>query len=697
MHLRWNTLAVAGLALAIGLVALALHARWRAGALNGPGALVALPSRQLLVAVDDMLWRIDAGGALLSRRPATAAGLPGAPSNLVRHPQGLLATTRHDAALYLLDAEGARVLRTLHPDWPADLRAHADDAVQLAVAPDGRIAIATGGGHTVALFDAEGRFIARTPAGLFRFTNGLWWDGDALWTSDTNRDTLRVLDGRTLALQRSLPLPGDDAARFTGPARAAPPAAAASAALIRLRNGMVRGRVALLARDGSEQPLPQPRDAEPVDLDWLGTQLVASDGAAFVLRRWDDHGQPLPNVGDASLQAALQALRDERDTLAQRHRLGLAAGVIVFVLAFAAAVMAQRAQRRDQQRTHPLDLSGLGTPQLAWPALLRLQWRAFGWVLLPFVVLLPLQVAPLRRACLAALGRPLFTASLLLGMLALLALVVALAWRMRRLSRDPAFEPVFNAVALRKLQRATPAQLPLAPGEAVRETFLLAQASLRWAVLTDRRLFVFRATLLDERPEEVIALADVAAVSAEPGPVRRQRRMAWLTRQVGGAVWLRLRLHDGRERAGAIASPSVAARVHAQLAAAVAAAPLAVQVGPVMTSGVAPDAASPLHAPAFAVPPRALAALVAALVPGAGQWWQRRPLSALLLFVPWLGGSLLFSAPVLHTWLGSRADVPPLLVPAALLLPLACAALAAWDAWRMGIRPPDVGQRPANA
>jgi hypothetical protein len=36
-------------------------------------------------------------------------------------------------------------------------------------------------------------------------------------------------------------------------------------------------------------------------------------------------------------------------------------------------------------------------------------------------------------------------------------------------------------------------------------------------------------------------------------------------------------------------------------------------------------------------------------------------------------------------------------VPAALLLPLGCAALAAWDAWRMGIRPRHVGHRPAKA
>jgi hypothetical protein len=673
----WTALAVFGLALAIGLVALALHASWRAGGINGPGTLVVLPSRNLLLGVDGALWRVAPDGRLLSRRPAVDAGLPGAPSNLVRHPEGLVATTRHDPTLYLLDAEGERIKRTLTLDWPSKLRAHADDAIQLAVAPDGRIAVATGGGHTVAMFDAQGRFLARTPPGMFRFTNGLWWDGGSLWTSDTNRDALRVLDGRTLALQHSLPLPGDDAARFIGPARAAPPAAAASAALIRLHNGMVRGRVALLQRDGDERALPQPRDAEPVDIDWLGTQLIASDGAAFTLRRWDDHGQALPDFGDASLREALQSLRHERDALQQRHRLGLVAGVIVFALAFVAAVVAQRAQRRQQQQAHPLNLSRLGTPQLSTWDLLRLEWRAFGWTVLPFLVIAPLQVPPWRQACIATLGRPLFLTSLLLLTLAVTALLVVLAWRMRRLSHDPAFEPVFNALALRKLQRATSAQLPLAPGEAVLETFTITQATLRWAVLTDRRLFVFRATLVDERPETVVALHEIAAVFSEPGPAKRARRMAWAARLFGGAAWLRLRLHDGREVAGAVAAPSVAERVRRHMAAA------AGEALPMTAAAV------PVAPAAFtAVPPRALTAFVSLLVPGAGQWWQRRPAAALLLFVPWLGGALLVSLPVLHTWLGSRADVPPLLVLAAWLLPPSCALLAAWDAWRMGVAPP---------
>ena len=674
----WTALAVGGLASAIVLVGLALQASWRASGINGPAALVVLPSLELLLGVDDELWRVAPDGRLLSRRPATAHGLPGAASNLLRHPEGLIATTRHDPTLYLLDPRGERLQRTIHPDWPQDLRTHADDAIQLAIAPDGRIAVATGGGHTVALFDTQGRFLARTPAGMFRFTNGLWWEGETLWASDTNRDALRVLDGRTLALRRSLPLPADDPARFTGPARAAPAAASASAALIRLRNGMVRGRVALLQKDGSELALPQPRDAEPVDVDWLGRQLLASDAATFALRRWDDRGQALPDFGDGSLQAALQSLRDQREALQQRHRLGLGAGVGVFVLAFAAAVMAQRAQRRDQAPAHAIDLGRLGTAQLSMGALLRLQWRAFGWVLLPFLLIAPLQVPPWRQACIAALGRPLFIASLLMLVLCMLALLIALAWRMRRLSQDPAFEPVFNALALRKLQRATRAQLPLAPGEAVLETFMLTQATMRWAVLTDRRLFVFRATLADERPEHVIGLSELRWVSAEPGASKGARRTAWLARQFGGAAWLQLGLRDGREVAGAIPSPAVAQRVLRHIGAA---------IGDAASPTIVGDAQAPAT-PQPAVPPRSLTAIVSLLVPGAGQWWQRRPAAALLLFVPWLAGALMFSLPVLHTWLGSRAEVPPLLVLGAWLLPAGCAALAAWDAWRMGVPPP---------
>ena len=39
----------------------------------------------------------------------------------------------------------------------------------------------------------EARFLARTGADTYQFTNGLWWVDDALWTTDTNRFELKRL------------------------------------------------------------------------------------------------------------------------------------------------------------------------------------------------------------------------------------------------------------------------------------------------------------------------------------------------------------------------------------------------------------------------------------------------------------------------------------------------------------------------
>src|SRR5439155_18850082 len=178
---------------------------------------------------------------------------------------------------------------------------HEARAINLAFDADGRVAIATGGGHAVVLFDLAGHLLARTPADSYKFTNGLWWIGDALWTTDTNRFELKRLDGDTLAPLQALSLPADHRARFLGPARAHPAAGmpgAPMAALIRYDNAMTTGRVVIVMPDGRESTLATAADTEPRDLAWLHGEVLASDGASSRVLRWSDQGQAMSPFGD---------------------------------------------------------------------------------------------------------------------------------------------------------------------------------------------------------------------------------------------------------------------------------------------------------------------------------------------------------------------------------------------------------------
>jgi hypothetical protein len=663
-----KALAMGGLAIAVGLAGIALRAGMQRAEIQGPGALLATAQGdEVWLQLGPALWRLSAAdGRVLQRMPLQEIGLRDAPSHLVRHPSGaIVATARDDETLYFIDPAQHRVIKKLIPGWPPELARHAGRAIDLAFAPDGRIAIATGGGHAVALFDPEGRFLARTPPDFYRFTNGLWWSGDeTLWTTDTNRFQLKRLDGRTLALRQAITLDSDDPARFLGSAKPALSDLGGSktlAALIRLRNGMIEGRVVLVAPDGGERTLPLGDDPrghaafEPSDIEWIGRDIVASDGAGFRLLRWSAAGEPqrLADFGDGRLQAELQAMRDERVLLEERHGLGLGAALAVFAAAFAAAVIAQRRGSRDQRRGPPLALaSHLTLPP--WREQLALQWRAFGIFLLPLLMILPLQ----SRAVLLALQRQLGADRLwALAMVLALLFVIAtllLVRRMRRLAHDPAYERLFNQLALRKLRRAAAddgARLGLEDGETVEETcVLLGLGTLHWLVLTDRRLLVTKGTGLDDRLDVALPRERIVAAAHRPGGVL-----------IAGG--LELTLDDGSRLKGRVQSVTVARRMAERLN---------------QRGGSSP---SPAVAPAAALVPRGRAALASALVPGLGQWWQGRPRVALLLFVPWAMFTLGATVPVLWTVYGPRADVSTRTIMNVLAVQLGIALLAAFDAW----------------
>jgi len=107
--------AVAGLALAIALLAYSLASGMQSSAITGPEALGATPRGEVWIGVDKALWRVSSQGRWLGATPVADLGLPGPPSNLVRQPDGpLVATVRDHPALFVLDPATAHVTRTIH-------------------------------------------------------------------------------------------------------------------------------------------------------------------------------------------------------------------------------------------------------------------------------------------------------------------------------------------------------------------------------------------------------------------------------------------------------------------------------------------------------------------------------------------------------------------------------------------------------
>ena len=344
--------------LALLVIALDLRVSQRALELNGPTALAVRPDgTQAWLAVDDQLWSFDAAGRRGIRATLADIGLPGSVYSLDWHPGANRLAMRldDDPVVYLLDPATLRPAGRITLQWPAELQPHASRAVHLAFAPDGRIAASTGGGHAVALFGPDGRFLARTRLGMYRFTNGLWWAGDALWTTDTNGLQLKRLDGTTLALQQEVDVPAPRGTRFLGLARphppgdAVPPDQAPWATVIRFGHDRIVGVVADILPGGSELLFSQVERLEPRDLNWLGRELLVVDGQSRSVLRWNAAHQPLPPFGDEDSRRELAEAARLQQQLLWLHR-GLTALAVALVSTAIVLVWFERRGARSSRR-----------------------------------------------------------------------------------------------------------------------------------------------------------------------------------------------------------------------------------------------------------------------------------------------------------------------------------------------------------
>jgi hypothetical protein len=674
----WNTCAVLGLIVSIGLVGYAILASMQAARAFGPSAVAVGTNSDVFIGVDDQIWRTSDQGRLLQTWAVRELGLPGPPSNLIRHPDGrLAATVRGDPRIYFLDSSSMNKVGSVMPEWPSDLMQHGGRAINLAFHPDGRIAIATGGGHVVALFDFKGKFLARTGEGTYKFTNGLWWVGNELWTTDTNRFMLKVLNGDSLSMKQALSLPVADESPFLGPARVHPNPGSATnpmAALIRFRNGMKVGRVVILSAQGVESPSPTLPGLEPMDVDWLGDSLILTDASSFSILKWKSGSSNWETFGDANLKEKLKQTQFQRQTLRDIHHKGLVAGSVVFVLAFFAAVMAQRQQDQRRSTESPLDLSGLGTPQIS-----EFEYvKRSTWIFWPLLALAPLFVffnhfLELVKKVSSGVGP---------GAAILLVVVVALAgqllfWigtrRFERISGQPEAEAVLNRTAVNLLRRSKAVHQSLMPSEKILEASLLMPGTRRLLVLTEDRLLVFHRNLSGGlRLQTAIKLyPDVLAVSTKGfKPAGWWRRLS-----VWGSntdSWLSFQLRDGSAIFGRVSTSRLAERFESYCNLRIASAKVGSNsdVAKVNTLTPATD------------PRRVWTTLAAAVFPGLGQWIQRRQSAALKYFLPWL--CLLFFAvgPTLWTLVGPKAEVPVMLLWGIAVCYVTVSLFSAMDAWQ---------------
>lgn len=672
-----KAIAVLLMLLSLAWVFGAVTANSRSVEIQGPSALAVLPDQSVWVSVDKALWHMNENGNRVALMDGDALGIGGRIGNLVLHPNGqLVAQVRNDPTLYFLDAKTASIQSRLVPQWQPDLAQHGSDAINYAFHNDGRVAIATGGGHAVALFDAEGRFLARTKPDLYRFTNGLWWVGDTLWTTDTNRQELVELDGNTLAEKSRVVLSrscgGYQFLGYAAPSRGKPSEWAKSAPLItlvRFANGMIKGRASDIFPDGSQLDFPVSDTVEPRDIRWRGNELLLVDGASFAVKRYSDERVSMSDFGDLQVQAELTGLLAQRNRLENKYKLYIGGAILFFLIGFGFALRAQLMEKRKALAALNVDLSQLGTPMLSQRertvGLLKLTWPSLLLVGASVVLLIIL----LQRTL--SLGQLAFLLIALLLMIPLSILLIR--YNAKRYVNQAETEGILNQQAILSLRINTTFWQARQPDELPQETMSLwMNGGNNWVVLTNRRWLLYAGnlterTLVNERPRDDLLSARLLE---SPDMTRWQRLLMFFN--VFGVI-VRFEFRDGTSYTGFANSAQTAGRISKQLAA----------MDTTRDDGntfVSP----PVSPQSTAVNnDKAISQTVASfLIPGLGQWMQRRSGTALMFFVMWL--FILWDAVLIGLTLwNSMSDVSWVRIVSTATYYLLVCGLAAWEAWRM--------------
>lgn len=651
------------LLLAVACAGLAIHAGERRAQSWGPRALAQASDGSVWLIVDRQLLIAGPDGELRQQVDLARLGLAGPVNSLAPLPNGdegtrVLAGVIDSPEWLILDGEG-RVAGRYRAEGAGAAIHH---TFHLGIAAGGTVAMATSGDHRVLLFDARGKRLAESPAGLFRYANGLWHEDGTWWVVDTNHGKMQRLDERTLHPKASVSVPPIGAARFPALARRSPSGAIT---LTEMRNDMTKGVVIDIATDGTllrEYPLPVP-DPEPVDVLWLGSTLLVAERSDYSLPLFDADGNYLRNWGDdqiADVMTASLAERQHWSALLLQAQVGTVALGILAILGY--FVLKQRAAPGVQGETCA---STLATPSLNGKDELRSQFRLL-WPTAVTVLLLVgfTKAAKWLASPLADLLKPsiepawtIFTFAVFAPLLLMVPLMLLLGRWLAEKTRLPEFEALLSSRWVRWFQRSASAQAALEQNESAREVLMVQTSMLFPAfnmnvwLLTDRRLLIFRPG--PGKDGKLLAAIPRRDCSANIEPVTGWRR------HFGGRDTIRVDARDGRCYSGYAGSPVTAQRIAALLGNA-----RKLNTAWSRTS-TAPEMRSPEPATAF---------VLSLLLPGSAHFMQDRfTLGVLLLSIAALLVALLL-IPVLLGWLGHFYDVP---------LPTGVMALSIFAIWAL--------------
>lgn len=671
-------LATVLLFLALSAIAVLYSANQKAIAIQGPGALQVMDTGRIWLGVNEELWTLDRDGRRTGRHSARDMGFTEAVSNIVLAPEGqALLTSRGDLQWRVVDRKSLAPVRTITPQWPTDFKDNYLRAIHLAISPAWDIAVATGGGHTVLLFDRDGRFKARTATGTYYFTNGLWWSPEGWWTTDTNRSALHLLDAEILAVKSTVRLPvgppgytalGEMVGSQGRPRPDSPQAPLAT--VTRLGFLMEPGHAVDVFADGSQvlfnkEPLAQLRD-----MAWLDGHLLLVDGGSYRVLRFGADRLAEPDFGDAQVQRELGQMLADRQfwaRLGSRYAFLAAAllllcGIAAYArhrrLAALAVVEAREMGRTAAQRQGAARL----VRQRLWiygvPVALRLAAALAGMLLV-----YPAMVSAVMGA---SLRNPLLSVNLFF--LSVFTPVAAVAawqqWRHQRLMRDPRYEATLNHKATAWLALNDDWDRVREDGESPRESILLPGWRARWLLVTNRRVLLFVTSARERRLSREWPRRELV-FAGPPDEVPGQRRAGWWRALMVPRSNLVLCFADG-ERLALRCASTVTARRAAQL---------------LMQGRDAPRRLARAAGTRRTPTRRWHEVLASFVVPGAGQWLQGRFASGTVLFTAAALLTLLDWGPVAWASSGPKMHVGNWQKVAPLLMWLLLAAVAATDAF----------------
>jgi hypothetical protein len=362
------------------LLAIALGCAWMAWQTHGrraqaPGltALAALPDGAVWLAINQELWHLDAQGRLKSRQPIRETGLSAAPLRLAAPDQrSLYALVPKAREVAVLDASTARLQRRIALQWPSDLPQDSG-AIDLAVAPDGRIALAHAAAQAVLLFDAQGRLLARSASKALAQPTSVWWDDDDLWVADASQHQLLRLSGSSLATRQTIQLSAKVATRHTVRGVHHPRAGidihAPVATLIRLEPGSRTGLVTYEWADGMEIGQDAGPQGQPRDLAWIGETLLVLENFELRLLRFDVDRRALGDFGDMAVQRWLEQGFKDRERLRRMQWAWAGGGALslLLMLGLASTLLRSRPAHQPEEAANARALRWLDENP-AWQA-----------------------------------------------------------------------------------------------------------------------------------------------------------------------------------------------------------------------------------------------------------------------------------------------------------------------------------------